>query len=200
MKPLPANSKMFKKRKISTHRKIYSKKDLQKLKPPKVHQQREKKTINYTVPTDCDVHMHLEVGRRVVDYIYQNNICSKSVYSIPEKVRAGLQESTIAALLWQFGRKNRWKKQPDAHILVFGKYIIPDFSRRRIEISRESISIPMPDKLTEESKVSWIKIGEKESVITVRIAPPANAPFNISRIPMVGMSSNDDDESKGGDE
>jgi hypothetical protein len=186
MKAEPVNSKLFKKRKIPTHTGIYSRKDLEKQKPPKVHQQHRKKVIDYVVQTDIDLHIHLEAAQKVLDFIWKYNVRSRSVFDIPEGIRAGLQPSTVKAMIWRYAHSRRAKIQPPSNLVVYGRWTIPDFDTRRIEISREGISVKMPDELTEESKIAWIKIGEKETVVTIRIAPSANAPFNINQIPMAG--------------
>jgi hypothetical protein len=192
MKEEPVNAKIFKKQKISTHRKIYSKKDLQKLKSPKDPGKRPEKYFRYFVPTVPDLHMHFLCAGQIIDFIYATNLCHRDVYRVPLEVRGSLPEIFVAGLMWRFARKNRPKKRPEKpFFIVFGRFCEPDFNRRVLIVSRQRFELPMPAEFSEESDLGWLVIGEETTEIVCR--KPKEGAFNINSIPMVEMPRSDDD-------
>jgi hypothetical protein len=126
------------------------------------------KLETFVVSHDQDLTTELEAARRIIDYVYRENIRSRNSNVIPDEVQLGLHKTSVAATLWYIGKKNRRRIKPAPFFNVYGKWLKHNAGQKMIWLSYEGISLPAPD-LPKESLIRWIEVRANEITYYVRI-------------------------------
>jgi hypothetical protein len=158
------------------------------------------------IPHRMDLSEKLADAKKIIEYIYKNNVRSNRPKAIPDELRiCSLSDASISGILWYVGRTNRPREMPEPFFVVYGSCagFYPE-DEKTICINEGKMWIPAPPGIPKDAILRWIHITKSHLLYYMKVTvdlpmpvyedsddEPENKPFNINQLPNLGIENTD---------